>query len=445
MTKNRTAALLAGAMLAGASAPAFAEDLNDWLEGDYATGDWGGMRTKLEEMGITPEAAYTTDILAVTHGNADGNSNNDGWDYAGMLEFGINFDFEKLAGIPGFSLYASGAWSSGHDLSERQVGNLFAVQQIFTGREVRLGQLYVQQELLDDRLAFKLGRLTTENDFLSSDIYANYVNASINGTPTNVPDSNIGFTTAPFAQWGFVVAGEPVEGLRIAGGVYNANDRAGDDRRNGTDFDLDPGNGVLGIAEVGYSWNQPAADEEAVETPTAAEAANQPGPDSTPESRSASGGLPGIVKFGGFYESGDREDLKDGGDKNGSPGIYLSLEQMVYREPGSKDQGLTPWGVVTYLPRQSISELPVFLGGGLVYKGLIPGRDDDNAAIGAFYGHLSKDIEPGGSETVFEINYTMNVTPWFYVRPDLQLVFNPSGVSGADTAIVGGGEIGIVF
>lgn len=445
MKKNRTAALLAGIILTGASEPVLAEDLQSWLEGDYATGDWGGMRTKLEDIGITPEAAYTTDILAVHNGNADGNSNNDGWDYAGMLEFGINFDFEKLAGIPGFSLYASGAWSSGHDLSERQVGNLFAVQQIFTGREVRLGQLYLQQELYDDRLAFKLGRLTTEEDFLSSDIYANYVNASINGTPTNVPDSNIGFTTAPWAQWGFVVAGEPVEGLRIAGGVYNANERSGDERRNGTDFDLDPGNGVLGIAEVGYSWNQPADESEAVEAPSPAEDVGQPVDGGVGESRSATGGLPGMVKFGGFYESGDREDLKDGGNKDGSPGIYLSLQQMAYREPGTKDQGLTPWGVITYLPRQSISEIPVYLGGGLVYKGLIPGRDDDNTAIGAFYGHISKDIEPGGSETVLEINYTMNLTPWFYVRPDLQLVFNPGGVSSADTAIVGGGEIGIVF
>ena len=113
-------------------------------------------------MGITPEAAYTTDLLAVRNGNA---GSGDGWDYAGRVDAGLDFDFEKLAGIPGLSLYASAAWSSGQDLSERQVGNLFAVQQIFTGRKVRLAQLYLQQQVLDDPSAFKVGRLTTEDDF----------------------------------------------------------------------------------------------------------------------------------------------------------------------------------------------------------------------------------------------------------------------------------------
>ena len=54
-------------------------------------------------------------------------------------------------------------------------------------------------------------------------------------------------------------------------------------------------------------------------------------------------------------------------------------------------------------------------------------------------------MEPGGSEKVLEIAYTAQLTPWFYVRPDLQLVFDPAGVGSAGTAVVGGGEIGIVF
>lgn len=152
-----------------------------------------------------------------------------------------------------------------------------------------------------------------------------------------------------------------------------------------------------------------------------------------------------MVKVGDLFESGNREDLKDGRKKEGSPGFYISGEQMVYREGDDGEQGLTPWAVVTYLPRQSINEVPVFFGTGLVYKGLIPTRDDDNAAIGFYYGQLSDDVEPGGSEKVLEFAYTVQLTPWFYVRPDLQLVFDPAGVSSADTAIVGGGEIGIVF
>ncbi|MBK8174178.1 MAG: carbohydrate porin [Rhodospirillales bacterium] len=436
MLIKRGTSLLASMTLMTGVAPALAQDLDDWLRGDYATGDWGGARTRLEEAGITPEMAYSTDLLAVHNGNA---GSGDGWDYAGRVDAGLDFDLEKLAGIPGLSFYASAAWSSGSDLSEHQVGNIFAVQQMFTGEKVRLGQLYLQQHLFDDQLTLKVGRLTTENDFLSSDIYANYVNGGINGTPSNVPDSNAGFTTAPFSQWGASAAYEPADNLRLALGVYNADDKANEDKRHGVDFALD-GDAVFVIGEVGYSWNQPIDEENTGAT----EAAHQP--ELQPEAvSSVPGALPGTVKLGGFFESGNREDIKDGRKKEGSPGFYISAEQMVYREGDAGNQGLTPWLVLTYMPRESINELPLFVGGGLVYKGLIPTRDNDNAAIGLFYGQLSDDAQPGGSEKVLEFAYTAQLTPWFYVRPDLQLVFDPSGVSSADTAIVGGGEIGIVF
>ena len=429
----------AALLVSGVATPVMAESMEDWLTGDYATGDWGGLRTTLEDAGVTFEGAYTTDIMAVRNGNA---GSGDGWDYAGRIDFGVEFDLDKLASLPGLTLFASGAWSSGQNLSERKVGNVFPVQQIFTGREIRLSQLYLQQELWDDKLSFKIGRLTTEEDFLGSEIYTNYVNGGINGVPTNVPGGNFGFTTAPFAQWGIVGAVEPIDDLRFAVGVYNADEKTIDDHRNGTRFTLDAEDGVFAIGEVSYGWHRPAKSEA---TEEAAPTEGLPGvyhPDNEPK---PSGGLPGLAKLGIFGESGHREDLKDGRDKDGNAGFYLSLEQMVYREPGTEDLGLTPWVVASFLPRESINELPVFFGAGLVYKGLIPTREDDNTAVGFFYGKLSSDINPGGSEKVLEINHTAQLTPWFYVRPDIQLVFDPAGVSSADTAVVFGGEIGITF
>ncbi|MFO1127493.1 MAG: carbohydrate porin [Rhodospirillales bacterium] len=441
MRKRTKTKVIAGLLLVGGANPAAADAIDDWLTGDYATGDWGGFRTQLEDMGITPEMAYTTDLLAVRNGNA---GSGDGWDYAGRVDAGINFDFEKLAGIPGLSLYASGAWSSGHDLSERQVGNMFAVAQIFTGQKVRLSQLYLRQSFDDDHYSVKVGRVTTEDDFLASDIYTYYVNGGINGTPSNVPDNNAGFTTAPFTQWGVVGTAEPIDNLRFAIGFYNGNENANDDKEHGVDFDLDPGNGMLVIGEVSYGWNQPKEEPGAEEEENkAAEAGGQPAAEPEPTARPS--GLPGLAKMGVLFSSGDREDLKDGRNKKGSPGFYVSGQQMVYREPDTDDQGLTPWAVVTYLPRQSINESPVFFATGMVYKGLIPERDNDAAAIGFYYGKLSNDLEPSGSEKVLELAYTVQLTPWLYVRPDMQFVFDPSGVNSAGTAVVGGGEIGIVF
>jgi porin len=274
MVRTTVSAALAAVVLALSALAAFADGLDDWLSGDHATGDWGGVRTQLEDWGITLEGAYTTDTMAVRNSNA---GSGDGWDYAGRIDFGVDLDLEKLAGIPGFSIYASGAWSSGQDLSERKVGNIFAVQQIYTDHEIRLSQLYAQQRLLDDQLTFKLGRLTTEEDFLASDIYTNYVKGGINGVPGNVPGGNFSFTTAPFAQWGVVAAVEPIEHLRLAVGVYNADEKTIDDRRNGTRFTLDPEDGVFAIGEVSYAWHQPRSRRMA---------ANRPSPKACPASPS---------------------------------------------------------------------------------------------------------------------------------------------------------------
>ena len=41
-----------------------------WLEGDTATGDWGGLRTKLAEQGITFEGGLVADFLALARAAA---------------------------------------------------------------------------------------------------------------------------------------------------------------------------------------------------------------------------------------------------------------------------------------------------------------------------------------------------------------------------------------
>jgi porin len=214
------------------------------------------------------------------------------------------------------------------------------------------------------------------------------------------------------------LAYEPNKQLRTAIGFYNANDKANKDKYNGTDFVLDPGDNMLIVGEVGYSWNIDAEDS----------------------------GMPGLFKIGSLYERGNRDELPDGErSRNGNYGFYTSIEQQVYREEDDRAQGLMPWAVVTYQPRQSINQLPVFFGAGLVYTGPIPTRDEDNTAIGFYYGSFSDRIDDVSSEKVLELAYTAQLTKWFYVRPDLQFIFGPAGNSHISNAIVAGGEIGVTF
>jgi porin len=388
-----------------------------WLMGETATGDWGGLRTTLAEQGITFEGGFVADFLALARGGASGGGN---WDYAGYTYLGITFDLETLARLSGLSFYVEGGWSFGEDLA-RKTGSVFSPAQAFTGRAVRLTRMYLQQEMLEDHLTLKVGRLSTEDDFLSSPIYGEYVSAAINSVPGSILESTPGFSTFPEVQWGAVAAYKPTEQLRTAIGVYSSDGDINKDKENGIDFSLNPDNGVMAIGEVDYSWKLGGGEEAA--------------------------GLPGEIKVGGWYDTGPRPRLRDEASNNGdNGGFYVGLQQMAFREGGpDSTEGLIPWAVMAYAPKQSINTVPFFLGTGLVYEGLIPTRDDDQAAIGFYWGVLSRHIEDTSSEKILEIAYTAQLTPWFYVRPDAQIIFEPGGSSENSTALVLGGEIGITF
>ena len=388
-----------------------------WLAGEHATGAWGGLRTRLAEEGITFEGGFVADFLALTHGGA---SNGGNWDYAGYTYLGIGFDLGTLASLPGLSFYVEGGWSFGEDLA-RKTGSVFSPAEAFTGRAVRLSRMYLQQDLSEDAISLKIGRLATEDDFLWSPVYGKYVSAAINSVPGSILESTPGFSTFPGVQWGAVAAYEPLEQVRTAIGVYSSDDDINKDKEHGIDFSLDPDNGIMVIGEVDYLWNLGGGGEAA--------------------------GLPGEVKVGGWYDSGPRPRLSDETSNSGdNGGFYVGLQQMAFRE-GAADstEGLTPWAVVTYAPKQSINTIPFFLGAGMVYQGLIPTRDDDQAAIGFYWGVLSHDIDNTTSERILEFAYTAQLTPWFYVRPNAQFIFRPGGTSDNSDAVVLGGEVGITF
>jgi porin len=75
----------------------------------------------------------------------------------------------------------------------------------------------------------------------------------------------------------------------------------------------------------------------------------------------------------------------------------------------------------------------------------LPGRDKDALAFAAYYGAFSRDLPGQSSETVLELTYTLALTPWLTVQPDIQYVINPGGRSSVKNALVIGAQISITF
>src|SRR5258708_2452227 len=124
-------------MIALPPAAAAADELNGWWNGENATGSWGGLRDKLEDMGVEIEIEYTAEMA----GNPVGGLGQ-GFRYAHELDFGGSVDLEKLAGFKGMTFTVGFAEYAGNSLSKAEIGNLFSVQEIYVSTpDVRLSEL----------------------------------------------------------------------------------------------------------------------------------------------------------------------------------------------------------------------------------------------------------------------------------------------------------------
>jgi porin len=385
-----------------------------WREQQYMTGNWAGLRDerdKLVDSGITATAAYVTDILGNPVGGID-----QAIAYAGSLDVDIAFDLEKLGNLKGLEFEVSASWASGRDLSAEDIGNIIPVSQTFNGDSVRLAGLSLEQSLFAGDLSIRAGRIATGDEFLTSPPFYHFVSSAINGNPQSVSINVPSFTSFPVMTWGIRVRAEPVERFYVMGGAYNSDPSLGRDSAHGVDFSFS--GDVFAIGEIGYILNQ----------------------------EKGSSGLPGNYKIGGYYDSEDFTDLSNPLRKHaGNYGLYVLVDQMVYREGGPEShQGLTPFVAFTFAPSDR-NTLPFYFYTGLVYHGLFPGRDSDVTAFGLAYGKFSDDLSGQDFEMVLEWTHEIAIAPWLSVQPDVQYIIKPSGTSSIPDALVLGAEIAINF
>jgi porin len=382
--------------------------------------DAAGLRSALRDLGIAPTASYIAQFM----GNPSGGQSA-GFTYAGTFELLLHWDVAKVLPLPGLSFTLAAGWSTGRSLSADNVGNIFPVQSAYTAppgdtNSVTLGLMYLQQSLLDDRVLLSAGRLSPGDTFGTIPVLNNYLNGGFATVPGSLPTNLPSFASyPPGVQWGAQGLFDVAPAVQLAAGVFNANPSAAAGARHGTDFSLGgEGVGVLSIIQATFAIR-----------------GDGPGL-----------GLPGLYAIGGMYDSSTFSRLSDGASETGNAIVYAMFQQMVYREGGPGGlQGLTLWGTVTGAPRSSVNPLPLFVGGGLTYQGLIPGRGGDVASLGAIYGRLSRDLPGLSAETVIEANYQIALTGGIVLTPDLQYVVRPGGDRSIKNALLLGAQVTISF
>jgi len=385
------------------------------------TADWVGVRSALQSLGITPTASYTSQFM----GNPSGGQAQ-GFTYAGTLQAAVFWNLDTLVHLPGLGFNVSGAWSTGKNLSAEYIGNIFPSQSAYTAPEngvnnLTLGEIYVQQHLLNNALVIAAGRLAPQGTFATMPVLNQYVNGGINPVPGHLSINDPTFAAyPPGVEWGVQALYNLTPKWQVAAGVFNTNQSSARGGKGGLNFALQQGNrGTLSVLQVNYLVNHAAQDT----------------------------GLPGQYTLGGFYDSNRFASLGNiPATESGTYSIYGLFQQMLYRAGGAdSQQGLTVWGEASMAPKASVNTLPYFLGVGLSYQGLMPSRSNDIVSVGFIYGAFSSSLPHTTAETVLEANYQITFKRWFSITPDMQYIIRPSGSSAISNAFVLGTQLAVHF
>jgi porin len=416
--------------------PSNAIGTSQWWAGPTLTGDWWGTRNWLDAEGIEFPLSYTNNIA----GNPVGGTSA-GFTYTDNLSFGISMDFGKLLGWEGASFEMSALNRAGSSLSERNIGNQFTVQQVYGGQTFIFYSLIFEQDLWNEALSIKAGRFSTGDDFASSPLYWLYMNNGIDGNPQALP-VNTQFSAYPWAVWAARMKIRPHREFDLQLGAYQVSNRVFDRAYHGMDWSIRSDDGILLIGQAG--WSPELFRRRGQSDGKAASAAKN-----TPAR-----GLPGHYWFGAYWSPWKFAQFGTDATATNSFGFYWHADQMVYREPGTDDEGLTAWSAFVYTPTENIAKVPFQVNGGLAYKGALPGRSEDQAVFGVVYGKFSTDYarateEVGGRtpdyELVLEWGYRVQLSEFAYVQPDVQWVMNPGGTGRIPNALVLGAQMGVTF
>lgn len=364
--------------------------------------------------GLTLSAAYMTDVMANVRGGV-----RRGTAVLDNTDLILALDLERLVGWRGAtaSFYVIGNHG---DSPSDLAGDLQILSNLDAPDTWKVFEAWIEQRFLSGRASVRAGLYNLNSELDASSTSSLFLNAAhtigpeIGQTGENGP--SIFPTTSLAVRFQSELGGNTELRLAVLDAV------SGDpDNPRGTHISISSEQGALLIGEFAR----------AVGPARLAAGAFWYTSTSVPWA-SLDGGVPGSVHNRGYYV------LADG---------------ALTREAVDEDQGLSGFLRVGRAEGR-VNQIQTFMGGGLVYAGLIPGRGADRLGLAVAHARNSgrflqaqraRGAAPGSAETAFELTYAAHLLSWLSVRPDAQYIFNPGTYGDLSNALVLGLRVSAGF
>src|SRR5450432_799212 len=406
-----------------------ADDL--WTR-DKLTGDWGGARTDASKHGLDITFNYMGEALGTLAGGF-----RQGVSYEHRFELSFDLDLDKAFGWSGGSAHTT-FYQIGHANglpAANYVGSIADPSNIEALPATRLFTAWFQQNFFDDKVSLRVGQIAADDEFLISPTATNLINSTFGYATLLAANQLQGGPVYPLATPGVRLQLKPTEQIAILSAVFSGAPAGADCvglpqlcNRYGTT--LSTSGGALFMEELQYGINQ---------------------------AKNAKG-MPGVYKLGGWYATTGFADLHFGLDPAGVPvslaspasasplthqgnwGIYGVADQMIWRAQKG------PQSLNAFLRAGSSPSdrnlVASYIDAGLGLKAPLPGRDDDVLTFGIAYSKISSNaaaldldtqVFTGGfvpvhdKEIVLELDYSLQLAPWWQIQADLQQIIHPGG------------------
>jgi porin len=413
-----------------------------------AASHWNVWQDRFTARGMILETVNTIDVLSPVSGGLRQQTA-----VAGDLDLLLTIDGEKSLGWDNSTFFIYGLGLYGENPS-RNIGDAQAVSSLAAPNTWKLFEAWYQQNFFNDRISILAGLydVTSEFDVIRSSSEL-FLNSSLGTGPEFASSGKNGPSTFPATS--LSIRGQAILNDSIAVRAVIADGVSGDPKNSsGTQIILKSEDGLFLATEVAYhTFPKRRAKGDRKELLS--------------KRRFRLGfsrvGRAAPMEYQGKYALGlwgyttEIFDLS-GVDGTGNPvrrdgtfGVYALAEQMVFHETEDPSQGVTVFARVGFAdPR--VNRFSQYYGGGLVYRGLIPGRPEDESGFGVAAavngshfqrGQQQAGVQVADAEVSLEMTHAINVTPEILLQPNIQYVMNPGTNPAVQNAFVFGFRLGV--
>ncbi|WP_182864708.1 carbohydrate porin [Stieleria mannarensis] len=334
---------------------------------------------------ITCEPIYYGELFTNARG---GIATKNATRYQGLLDLLVTTDLEQLPiPLPGrFVLLAQN--THGRGLTDDFIGDTQVISNIDSGDNImQVSEYWWEFMLLHENITVRLGKQDLNTEFLVMDLASDFIQSSFGLSPS------AGFPSYPDPGMAAVLQAKLTDSATLKVGFW-------DSLADGGRWGFSDNEVTFSVLELEYRYAL------------------------------ADGDLPGTLDVGVGYQS--EGQVVPGASLSSGYGYYVQVEQTLFRETPRQEEPVQGLGIFgSYFPRFANGSAPISsiddaLVCGVVYTGLIPGRDGDVAGAGYAWAGLHQ----GGAneEAVVELFYKARLTPKLTVQPDLQYISTPSGI-----------------